>query len=189
MEQLIVNEEKKRICPVERADHLDNKIRRWFQSPEKILKPYLKEGMTILDLGCGPGFFSIDMAYMIGRTGRLIAADLQNGMLQKLEKKIKGTPVEKRITLHQCEPNRIGLLERVDFILAFYLIHELPDQDSFFGEIKTILKPNGQIFIAEPPLHVSKSAFEESIRKACNKGFTLAAKPKVFLSKTAILRI
>ncbi|MCP4372916.1 MAG: SAM-dependent methyltransferase, partial [Deltaproteobacteria bacterium] len=55
-----------RICPVERAGSLDSRIRRWLQNPQKILKPYIKEGMTVLDVGCGPGFFSIDMAQMVG---------------------------------------------------------------------------------------------------------------------------
>jgi ubiquinone/menaquinone biosynthesis C-methylase UbiE len=66
-----------RVCPVKRAGSLDNRIRRWIQNPKKILKPYIEEGMTVLDIGCGPGFFSIDMAQMVGKTGRVIAADLQ----------------------------------------------------------------------------------------------------------------
>ena len=56
-----------RVCPVEKADRLDTRIRRWLQNPQKILKPYIKEGMTVLDFGCGPGFFSVDMAQMVGR--------------------------------------------------------------------------------------------------------------------------
>jgi len=92
---------KKRICPVEKASGLDNKIRRIFQNPQKILGRYIKDGMTILDLGCGPGFFSVEIAKMIGKSGKVIAADLQEGMLQKLRNKIKGTEIEKRIKLHK----------------------------------------------------------------------------------------
>ena len=65
-----------RVCPVERAGSLDNTIRRWLQNPKKILGPYLDEGMTVVDIGCGPGFFSIDMAQMVGKSGRVIAVDL-----------------------------------------------------------------------------------------------------------------
>ena len=81
---------RNRVCPVELAGSLDNKIRRWLQDPRKILAPYVKEGMTALDIGCGPGFFSIEMAKMVGRNGKVISADLQEGMLKKLGKKIKG---------------------------------------------------------------------------------------------------
>ena len=119
----MTNDGKDRICPVERAGSLDNRFRRWFQNPRKILGPYLKEGMTALDVGCGPGFFSLDMARMAGTTGRVIAADLQNAMLDKIRVKIKGTELEKRITLHTCEKDKISISEKVDFVLLFYMVH------------------------------------------------------------------
>lgn len=177
-----------RVCPVERAGILDNRIRRWIQNPRKILKPYVEEGMTVLDIGCGPGFFSIAMAQMVGKSGRVIAADLQEGMLQKLRDKIQGTELGERITLHKSEANTIGVSEKVDFVLSFYVVHELPNQKGFFEELKSILKPKGQALIVEPPFRVSRAAFEETIRKAREAGFKPAEGPKVFLSKTAILK-
>ena len=183
-----MSDKGQRVCPVERAGSLDNKIRRWLQNPQKILGPYLKEGMTVLDLGCGPGFFSIDIAHMVGKSGRVIASDLQEGMLRKLREKIQGTELEERITRHQCGEDRIGLSENVDFILAFYMVHELPDQVKFFDEIGSILKPNGQVFIVEPPFHVSKTGFEETVRKARDAGFAIVERPKVLFSKTVILK-
>jgi ubiquinone/menaquinone biosynthesis C-methylase UbiE len=179
---------KNRVCPVERAGSLDNRFRRLLQNPRKILGPYIEEGMTVLDLGCGPGFFSIEIAQMVGKSGRVIASDLQEGMLQKLRNKIEGSELEERITLHKCQKNRTGVLEKVDFVLAFYMVHEIPNQEEFFKEIETILKPHGQILIVEPPFHVSKTAFEETIRTARGAGFTPADSPKVFLSKAVIFR-
>ena len=179
---------KSRVCPVALAGILDNGFRRWGQNPRKILGPYIKEGMTVLDLGCGPGFFSIDIAQMVGRSGRVIATDLQEGMLQKIKDKIRGTELESRIILHQCKEDKIGVSEKVDLVLAFYMIHEIPDQDKFFNEIRSILKPGGQIFIAEPSFHVSKTQFEETIKKAELAGFMPIAQPKVFLSKTMVMK-
>jgi ubiquinone/menaquinone biosynthesis C-methylase UbiE len=98
----IVNHGKNRVCPVKRAGSLDNRFRRWLQDPQKILRPYIKEGMTVLDVGCGPGFFTVDMALMVGKSGRVIAADLQAGMLQKLREKIQETELEECIVLHKC---------------------------------------------------------------------------------------
>jgi ubiquinone/menaquinone biosynthesis C-methylase UbiE len=183
-----MNNNTNRLCPVERAGHLDNIFRRWIQNPQKILKPYLKEGMTALDLGCGPGFFSIDMAKMVGKSGRVIASDLQEGMLQKLKNKIQGTALEKRIQLHKCNKDKIGVTINVDFVLAFYMVHEVPRQDLFFAEIDSILNPNGRLFIVEPPFHVSKSAFEQAVRKAVGAGLTEVERPKVFLSKTVMMK-
>jgi ubiquinone/menaquinone biosynthesis C-methylase UbiE len=144
--------------------------------------------MTVLDIGCGPGFFSVEMAQLVGKSGRVIAADLQEGMLQKLRDKIQGTELGERVALHKSEENRIGVSEKVDFVLAFYVVHELPDQRGFFEELQSLLKPKGQALIVEPPFRVSKKAFEETIRKARDAGFTPAEGPKLFLSKTAILR-
>jgi len=126
------NNSKTRICPVEKAGTLDRKMRRWIQNPRKILKPYLKQGMTALDYGCGPGFFTVDMAQMVGESGQIIAADLQDGMLQKLKGKIHDTKLENRVLLHKCEEDRINLSKHVDFILAFYIIHEVIDKDAIF---------------------------------------------------------
>jgi ubiquinone/menaquinone biosynthesis C-methylase UbiE len=97
-----------RVCPVERAGGLDNRLRRLIQNPARILKPYIRQGMTVLDLGCGPGFFSIEMAKMVNESGKVIAADLQEGMLEKLKKKIAGTDLETRIKLHKCGQKKIG---------------------------------------------------------------------------------
>jgi ubiquinone/menaquinone biosynthesis C-methylase UbiE len=183
-----VSDGNKRICPVERAGSLDSRLRRWLQNPHKIMGPYIEKGMTVLDLGCGPGFFSLAMAQMVGRSGRVFASDLQQGMLYKLKDKIQGTELEDRITLHKCEKNTIGAPGNVDFVLAFYMVHEVPNQEAFFREIGSILKPNGQVLIVEPPLHVSKKSFEVTIRIARDAGFTDVERPKVFFSKAALLQ-
>jgi ubiquinone/menaquinone biosynthesis C-methylase UbiE len=182
------NDRKNRVCPVSHAGRLDNRIRGWVQNPRKILGTYIKEGMTVLDMGCGPGFFSTELAQMVGKSGRVIAADLQEEMLAKLADKIKGTELEKRITLHKCEKNKIGLSEKVDFVLGFYLVHEIPNQEEFFKELESILQPGGQVLVVEPPFHVSKAAFTEMIENAGNAGFKPIEGPKVLLSKTVILK-
>jgi len=75
---------------------------------------------------------------MVGKSGRVIAVDLQEGMLQRLRHKIRETKIEERITLHRCKDNKIGLSEKVDFALAFYVIHEIPNQGEFFKELFSI---------------------------------------------------
>ena len=177
-----------KVCPVEQAGGLDNKFRRWLQHPKKILRPYLKEGMTVLDVGCGPGFFTIDMAEMIGESGKVIAVDLQKGMLDKVEAKIKGTELEKRIELHQCQEDKIGVSQTVDFVLLFYMVHEVPSQEALFSELYEMMNQGGQIFIAEPPFHVPKSAFASMIKIAEDIGFQSMKANKVFLSKSILLR-
>lgn len=177
-----------RVCPVALSGSLDNRIRRWLQNPRKILGPYVREGMTVLDVGCGPGFFTIEMAMMVGRSGRVIAADMQEGMLRKVKEKVAGTELEGRIMLHKCEEQRIGVKQPVDFVLLFYMVHEVPDRQHLFKEIHSILKPGGKVLIVEPPVHVSKSAFEETVGIAEDAGFKVIERPEMVFSRGVVLR-
>lgn len=183
-----MSDNRNRVCPVERAGNLDTWWRRWLHNPKKIVGPYIEEGMTIMDIGCGPGFFSTEMAKMAGKTGRVIAVDLQEGMLTKVREKIRGTQIEDRIILHKCAENSIGVSEQVDFVLLFYMVHEVPDSAALFGEIASILKPSGRILVVEPPFHVSKAAFEEMLAIAGSAGLRPVERPRVFFGRTAVLK-
>jgi hypothetical protein len=108
-------------------------------------------------------------------------------MLDKVRDKISGTELEPRVTLHRCEEDRIGLTESVDFVLAFYMVHELPDQDRFYREIASLLTRGGQALVVEPPFHVTRKKFAESLERAGEAGFALGPGPKVFFCKTALL--
>jgi len=181
---------RNRVCPVELAASLDNKIRRWLQNPREILAPYVKEGMTVLDIGCGPGFFSIEMAKMVGTSGKVISADLQEGMLEKLGGKIRGTELEQRINRVRCDQDKINISEKVDFILAFYMVHEVPDKNSLFKQLRDILNERGELLLIEPKLlHVSRKAFEVTTKVAENNGFKIYQGPKLRFSWSAVLRI
>jgi ubiquinone/menaquinone biosynthesis C-methylase UbiE len=175
------------VCPVERAGGLDNRFRAFFQNPRRIILPYVSEGMSVLDAGCGPGFFSVEMARLVGASGRVYACDLQEGMLDRVRAKVKGTGLASRIVLHKCSSSSIGLSESVDFALAFYMLHELPDQRAFFLEVLSLLRPGGRLLVVEPPFHVSKASFSRSIGLALDVGFSALDCPGVAFSRTALL--
>lgn len=184
-----MSEEKTHVCPVEHAGSLDSKIRRWLQNPQRILAPYIKEGMKVLDIGCGPGFFSVEIAKMIGKRGKVFAVDLQEGMLQKLSSKIQGTELEERVTLIKSEEDKFILPEKVDFILAFYMVHEVPNKDRLLEILADTLNDKGQFLIVEPKLfHVSKKEFELTLQKAGKVGFKVSSGPKLPFSFSAILK-
>jgi len=175
------------ICPAEAAGMLDNSFRKLFHNPQKILKPYIKAGMTVLDVGCGPGFFSIEIAKMLNGSGKVISADIQEKMLGKVRKKIKSTSLEQTIELHKSDLENIGVVEKVDFVLAFWMVHEVRNQEKFLEELISILKPNGLIFIIEPKIHVTKTEFGKIVDKIKASGLSIVESPKVFLSRTMIL--
>ena len=178
--------QQKHTCPAWGAVGLDNSIRKWMHHPQKILKPYIKEGMTVLDVGCGPGFFSIEIAKMLNGSGKVIAADVQEAMLDKVRKKIKGTNLEQTVYLHKSDFESIGVAEKVDFVLAFWMLHEVRNQKKFLDELTSILNPNGLLFIIEPKIHVSKTQFDTAVDLIKKNGFTIVESPKVFFSRAIV---
>ncbi len=52
---------------LEDASALESPFRRLLQNPGRILKKYIRQGMTVLDLGCGPGFFTLEIAKLVAR--------------------------------------------------------------------------------------------------------------------------
>ena len=168
---------------------MDNKISKWFQNPQKILSPFVKEGMKVLDSGCGPGFFSIEIAKMVGNKGKVFSVDLQEGMLQKIRNKIHGTELEDRIKLIKSEEDKFNVSEKVDFILAFYMVHEVPNKNRLFEALKNVLNEKGQFLIVEPKFfHVTKKEFGLTMQIAEKAGFRVTQGPKLPFSFSAILK-
>lgn len=178
--------EKNRVCPVERAGMLESVFRRLIHNPKKILGPFVKHGMTVVDFGCGPGFFTMDMAQMVGTSGHVIACDLQDGMLEKVKIKSAKSGLQEIMALHKCRQDKVDLYVKADFVLAFYIMHEIPNQEKLLGEIFSWLNKNGKLLIVEPPFHVSKNEFNTTIALAKSAGLVQNGSPRVLLSKTAL---
>lgn len=181
-------ENKNRVCPVENAKGLDNFLRRIYQNPRKILNDYIRKGMTVIDFGCGPGFFTMEIARMLNNSGKVIAADLQDGMLDIVRNKITGSGFENIIELHKCGENNTGIKEKADFVFAFYVVHEVPKQENYFNEIYYLLNAGGKFYIVEPFFHVSKSDFDAMINKLAEIGFEIIERPKIFFSRAVLMR-
>ena len=140
-----------------------------------------------MDFGCGPGFYTIEMANLIKDTGKVYAVDLQEGMLDLLKQKIKGTEAEKNIVFHKCEKDKIGLTDKFDFILAFYVVHEVPSQENLFKEFKSLLKPEGKILIYEPKSRVTKSEFAQMIECLIASGFDILSLHQYYSSRSVLV--
>lgn len=96
------------VCPWWGGYFIDNSLRRLLHNPEKIVGPYVQPDITIMDVGCGMGLFSIAMARMVGDKGNVIAVDLQQKMLDVLQGRAATTGVGGRIRTLRCEPDRLG---------------------------------------------------------------------------------
>ncbi len=174
------------VCPWWLAYTFDNPLRRLFHNPEQIVKPFLREGMTAVDLGCGMGFFSIGMARIVGDSGTVIAVDLQPQMLEILVKRASKAGVANRIKTVFCDEQNIKVHETADFVLAFWMVHETPDPQIFLDQINNILKPKGKLCIAEPKMHVTKKEFASTVSIAQETGFKRVDTKQIRLSHSAM---
>lgn len=186
---LTIDKANGHVCPHQISFILDNWFRRLIQHPNKIAGEYIKNGDTVFDMGCGPGYFSIDLAKMVGETGKVIAVDLQESMLKKVKKKAARHGVSDRMEFHQCNASRIGLNEKADFILAYYMIHETPDPKVFFLQLRDMLKTNGKLLVVEPKMHVSQTAFRRMIKDAETAGLRVIDRPKKKGGRSVLLGI
>jgi len=174
------------VCPWWGGYFLDNPLRRLLHSPEKILRPYVRLGMTVMDFGCGMGLFSIAMARLVGDGGRVIAVDLQQRMLDVLADRANKAGLAERITTHRCEATSIGLGVPVDFTLAFYSVHEVPDLARLLGEIHACLRPGGKFLAVEPIGHVRAKDFQRMVSMAHQIGLQEVERPRIRLSHAAV---
>lgn len=175
------------VCPWWLAYTFDNRLRRLMYRPETVLSPYVKPGMTLLDLGCGMGYFSIAMASLVGDSGAVIAVDLQQEMLDVMMKRAARSNLAGRIRPYRCAPDDIGAHTAADFALACYMLHEVPDRARFLQQVRANLKPNAKFLLMEPKLHVTKEAFASSLALAAEAGLIKIDAPVITFSHTALL--
>jgi 2-polyprenyl-3-methyl-5-hydroxy-6-metoxy-1,4-benzoquinol methylase len=183
---MVRNAMKTHVCPWWVAYTFDHPLRRMVQNPEKILRPYIREDMTVMDVGCGMGYFTIAIAGLLGEKGRVYAVDLQQKILDVLTKRAMKAGVIERIRTHQCQSDRIGMHIRADFILAFYMVHEVPDIPGFLRQLRDCLSPGGRILIAEPRLHVSKKAYLRLISLGKKSGLQVLDYPQIRWSRSVV---
>ncbi len=179
------------VCPWWMGYVLLNPLRRLGQSPRRILGPLLSPGMTVLDVGCAMGYFSIPMARMVGPMGRVICVDLEPRMLQALHRRAARAGVEKLIEARQCTSDSLEIddLEgSVDVCLAFAVLHEVPDVASVLGQIARTLRPNGVLLLAEPKGHVKEQEFSRELQLAAEVGLAIVDRPPIARSITALLQ-
>ncbi len=179
-----------RVCPWWLGWFLTSPIRRLRHDPARILAPHLREGMTVLEPGPGMGFFTLDLARRVGPTGRVIAVDLQPRMLAGLRRRLERAGLGGRVEARLAAKGSLGvgdLAGKVDFVLAFAVVHELPDAGRFFAEIRAALAPGGKILVAEPTGHVKPKDFEATLAAAAGAGLRPEPGPAIARSLTAML--
>ena len=170
-----------------RAGFMDNVLRRFIHNPQKLFGKYVSPGMKVLDIGCGAGFASIGLAKMVGTTGSVTSVDLQQEMLDILKTRAEKAGVSSIIRTHKSAGDTLGVEGKFDFVVAFYMVHEVPDRMMFLSEVFSLLKEDGLFFIAEPSNHVPFSDFEKLLKIARELGYKAQDNPSVLFSHAIVL--
>jgi len=177
------------VCPWWFVRSFDNPIRRRFHKPEEIFGAFVRPGMHVLDVGCGAGFNTVGLAQLVGPDGLVVGVDLQPRMLTMTKERLEGSGLLARAELIQANARDLGLgtRPRFGFATAFWMVHEVPDVERLFEQLRSVLERGAFVLISEPKLHVSKRAFEASVQAGLRMGFEERDRPKIALSRSVVL--
>jgi len=176
------------VCPWWLAYTFDNCLRRKIHPPERILEQYVKEGMRVLDAGCGMGIFSIALARLVGPEGKVFSCDLQLQALEVLLQRAAKAGVAERIETRSLDLRRLDLTGPLDFAMAAYCLHEVEGVGLFFAKLFPLLKPGAYFLLIEPKVHVSKAHYSQIADSAEEAGFAPEGNPPVRFSHTGLFR-
>ena len=171
----------------------DNFLRRLFSPPKKKLSRFISAGLTVADVGCGPGHFTIPIAELVGPEGKVYAADSDPKSIQVLKAKLNGGEMQFRVRAEVASAASLEFVPNasVDFVFANDVLCCMADHASAVAEIKRILKPQGQAYISitksfrrMDPRAVTKEEWKQIL-----KSFNLQKNGEGFTNRWAIVSL
>jgi SAM-dependent methyltransferase len=162
-------------CPYALAWLVDSPLRRWYMGGV-LDRVGIQPGERVLELGPGPGAFTVGAARRTEPGGSLVAVDIQPKMIAAVERKVKEaglTNVETRVANSYELPLED---ESVDRAFLVTVLPEIPDQQRALAELRRVLKPGGTLSITEEFLDPDYPLARTTIRWAEGAGFELAAR-------------
>jgi ubiquinone/menaquinone biosynthesis C-methylase UbiE len=165
------------------ADWLTRESRQREEDCKRLLKELrIKQGEVICDMGCGNGFYTLQLAKLTGPKGKIYAVDIQQEMLDLLKSRAEAAKVRnvERVLGGERDPH---LPENsLDLILMVDVYHEFSQPAPMLKAIRKALKPTGQIALVEfraedpkvpiQPLH--KMSKKQIVKEFPANGFKLA---------------
>jgi ubiquinone/menaquinone biosynthesis C-methylase UbiE len=166
-----------RPIPAFAARFLNNPLRRWVQPPQKVVDWIgIGEGMSVLEIGPGPGTFTFGAAKRVGQQGRLNAIDISPRLIADLERKLQArgvTNVTAKVASAYELPFPDGMFDRV-FMMS--VLGEIPDEVRALREVRRVLRDSGQLAIGELLVDPDYPRQKTVIRRCATAGFKLVAR-------------
>jgi len=150
-------------------------------APEAFLRSAgLSEGDIFADIGCGPGFYALPAAQIVGEKGRVYAVDTQEEMLEHLSRR---DPPANVVPVNSTESSIPLEDSSADFVLAAFVLHEAADPAAFLREIKRLMRPGARFLLVDwqrqseerGPPEEERIAGDEAARLVEEAGFSETA--------------
>ncbi|MEJ2732864.1 MAG: methyltransferase domain-containing protein [Anaerolineae bacterium] len=135
-------------CPASLSWLVDNPVRRRYMGPvlERI---GIRRGERVLELGPGPGAFTVGAARHAGPSGRLIAVDIQPQMIAQVEQRVQAEGLT-NVETYIASAHHLPLDdESVDRAFLITVLPEIPDRARALAELHRVLRPEGVLSITE----------------------------------------
>lgn len=140
-----------------RIDMCFFKLRDYFSNPRQLLKKIpLKEGMTIVDYGCGIGRYTLPVAESVGLNGKVIAVDIQPLAIKTVKEKAARRGLT-NVEVILVDSYNTGIQDSsIDIVLLIDTLHMIEHCDALLQEFYQILKQDGLAFIDRGHLKMSR---------------------------------
>lgn len=165
----------KGLFPAKYAFTLLIPLRNIFLSPKKLIQRLdLKEDHTVLEIGPGPGYFSLHVSRILVR-GRLVLLDIQQEMLDRARKRLERKNI-RNVEYKLCSGDSLDLeSNKFDRVFMVTVIGEIENKSSYLKEICRILKDDGILSISELAGDPDKLSVDELQSLVCSSGFKVSA--------------
>lgn len=137
--------------PHQFANLLDHPLRLRYRDPAETLGQMgFTAGMTVLDLGCGTGTFTVEMARMVGADGQVHAVDLQAPLLAQAAERVQIAGLPTTVQFHHSGAYQLPLdRSSVDLAVVIATLSQIPDTALALAELRRVLKPGGRLALSE----------------------------------------
>jgi ubiquinone/menaquinone biosynthesis C-methylase UbiE len=170
---------------------LDNFLRRLVSPPEKAFAKFVSPGQVVADLGCGPGYFALPLAKLVGRGGKVFAVDFDQKAIERVRKKVSDARLEDVVESWVSSAAELGVIpdQSIDFVLGAELLCCMGDHSGALSQIKRILKKEGSAYLSVTKLAKKsdpRSVTKEEWRRIL-EDFRVVQSGETILSRWAVL--